>query len=237
MNESQNPEFFRNFAVYGMSLLCVQKSQYWDPYSIVEDGVQYWRSYFAWDGQFRVIPTLAICHMDLVEEESLPSTLYAQYKQLRRWSWGCTDIEYVLPEFQKRKHLIPAYERFRKIGYLIINHLFWSGGPIVLFYMSSIPALVSTQQSSLLIFTIPLVASTIFTLLTLSIVVPTVFSLTMMRKYKKFRPWDYFVNTIQWAFVPLLILTLFSIPAIESQMRLFFGKRIDSFDVTKKLDR
>lgn len=103
--------------------------------------------------------------------------------------------------------------------------------------MSSIPALISSQQSSLLIFTIPLVASTIFTLLTLSIVVPTVFSLTMMRKYKKFRPWDYFVNTIQWAFVPILILTLFSIPAVESQMRLFFGKRIDSFDVTKKLDR
>ncbi len=126
MNESQNPEFFRNFAVYGMSLLCIQKSDYWDPHSIVEDGLQYWRSYFAWDGQFRVIPTLAICHMDLVEEENLPRTLYAQYKQLRRWSWGCTDIEYVVPEFRKRRAVIPAYERFRKIGYLITNHLFWS---------------------------------------------------------------------------------------------------------------
>lgn len=237
MNESQNPEFFRNFAVYGMSLLCVKKSHYWDPYSIVEDGMQYWRSYFAWNGQFRVVPTIAICHMDLVEEDGLPRTLYAQYKQLRRWSWGCTDVEYVIPEFRKRKHLIPYTERFRKIGYLIINHLFWSGGPIVLFYMSSIPALLSSQQSSILIFTIPLVVSTIFTLLTLSIMVPTVFSLTMMRKYKSFSFWDYCVNTIQWIFVPILILTLFSIPAIESQMRLFFGKRIDSFDVTKKLDR
>lgn len=236
MNESQNPEFFRNFAVYGMSLHCLQKSDYWDLYSIVEDGLQYWRSYFAWNGQFRVIPTLAVCHMDLVEDTNIHKTLRAQYKQLRRWSWGCSDIEYVVPEFAKRPN-IPFREKFRKFFYLLFNHLFWSAGPIVLFYMSSIPTFFQIHQASLLIFTVPLVVSSIFTFLTISVAIPTVFSLTMMRKYEKFRPWDYFVNTIQWLLVPLLILTLFSIPAIESQMRLFFGRRLDSFDVTKKLDR
>lgn len=58
-----------------------------------------------------------------------------------------------------------------------------------------------------------------------------------MRRYTRFRPRDYFYNIIQWITVPVLTLTLFSIPAIESQVRLFFGKRIDEFDTTVKMKR
>jgi hypothetical protein len=85
--ESQNPEFYRNFAVYGQSLLCLKKADYWDKYSIVEDGMQYWRSYFGWDGEFRIIHTPTICEMDLVDETTFYRTVRSQYKQLRRWSW------------------------------------------------------------------------------------------------------------------------------------------------------
>lgn len=35
--ESQNPEFYRNFAVYGQSLRCLKKADYWSTTSIVED--------------------------------------------------------------------------------------------------------------------------------------------------------------------------------------------------------
>lgn len=47
--ESQNPEFYRNFAVYGQTLECLHKANYWSKTSIVEDGMQYWRAYFGWD--------------------------------------------------------------------------------------------------------------------------------------------------------------------------------------------
>jgi hypothetical protein len=58
-----------------------------------------------------------------------------------------------------------------------------------------------------------------------------------MRRYVEFSPIDYVWNLVQWIAVPILTLTLFSIPAIESQIRLFFGKRIDSFDTTEKMVR
>lgn len=44
--ESQNPEFYRNFAVYGQSLYCLHQAEYWSKTSLVEDGLQYWRAYF-----------------------------------------------------------------------------------------------------------------------------------------------------------------------------------------------
>ncbi len=124
--ESQNPEFYRNFAVYGQSLECLKRSDYWSRTSIVEDGLQYWRSYFAWDGMFRIVNVPAVCRMDLVDEENLWKTVKSQYKQLRRWSWGCTDIEFVLPQFYKNKK-IRFGEKIRKSVYLIQNHLFWAG--------------------------------------------------------------------------------------------------------------
>lgn len=76
--------------------------------------------------------------MDLVDEENLYKTVRSQYKQLRRWSWGCTDLEYVIPEFLRNKH-IPKTEKVRKTIYLIYNHLFWAGGPFMLFFIGYVP--------------------------------------------------------------------------------------------------
>ncbi|PID84039.1 hypothetical protein CSB09_03315 [Candidatus Gracilibacteria bacterium] len=234
--ESQNPEFYRNFAVYGQSLLCLQKANYWSKTSIVEDGMQYWRAYFGWDGFFRIVYTPAICEMDVVEESSLFQTFRAQYKQLRRWSWGCSDIEYVVPKFIENKK-IPRKDKIRKTFYLIQNHLFWAGGPMILLYIGYIPGLFASIENSLASFTVPIATSIIFTFLFLTIIFPSVISVHILSKYVDFSWKDYIMSIFQWIFLPVLMLTLYSIPAIESQFRLFIGKRIDSFDTTKKMSR
>ena len=234
--ESQNPEFYRNFAVYGQSLLCLQKSDYWSRTSIVEDGLQYWRSYFAWDGMFRIVNVPAVCRMDLVDETSLWRTIVSQYKQLRRWSWGCTDIEFVLPAFAASKK-IPLWDKIRKTVYLIQNHLFWAGGAFMLFFIGYIPGIFESFRTSIAVLTVPLASSIIFTILFATVVLPGVLSIHIMRRYTKFRKRDYIYAMLQWLVVPILTLTLFSLPAIESQVRLFLGKRIDSFDTTQKMKR
>jgi cellulose synthase/poly-beta-1,6-N-acetylglucosamine synthase-like glycosyltransferase len=234
--ESQNPEFYRNFAVYGQSLKCLQKSDYWSRTSIVEDGLQYWRSYFAWDGMFRIVNVPAVCRMDLVDETNLWRTIKSQYKQLRRWSWGCTDIEFVIPAFAASK-TIPLWDKLRKTVYLIQNHLFWAGGAFMLFFIGYIPGIFESLRTSIAVVTVPLASSIIFTILFATVVFPGILSIHIMRRYTKFRKRDYIYSMLQWLVVPVLTLTLFSLPAIESQIRLFFGKRIDSFDTTQKMNR
>lgn len=234
--ESQNPEFYRNFAVYGQSLLCLHKASYWDKFSIVEDGMQYWRSYFGWEGKFRIIHTPAICEMDLVDETNIYRTVRSQYKQLRRWSWGCTDVEYVVPKFRNSTK-ISLFDKIRKTTYLIYNHLFWAWGPFMLFFIGYVPGIFTSIDHSLAAFTVPIASSIIFTILFATIAFPSFLSIHIMRKFTKFRWYDYIFNILQWAAVPVLTLTLFSIPAIESQIRLFFGWRIDSFETTQKMKR
>lgn len=183
--------------------------------------MQYWRSYFGWDGEFRIVHTGAICEMDLVDEKNLYRTVKSQYKQLRRWSWGCTDIEYVIPKALANKK-IPKWEKFRKTVYLLFNHLFWAGGPFMLFFIGYVPGIFYSIDHSLAAFTVPLATSIIFTFLFATVIIPSVLSIHIMKRFVQFRPWDYVLNIIQWIAVPVLTLTLFSIPAIESQIRLFF---------------
>ena len=239
--ECQNPEFYRNFAVYGQTLECLRKSDYWSKTSIVEDGLQYWRSYFAWSGKFRIVNVPAVCKMDVVEESNLSRTIVSQYKQLRRWSWGCTDVEFVIPKFYEHKE-IPTREKIRKVTYLIQNHLFWAGGPLLLFSIGYIPGVFDSLRSSITVLAVPLASSIIFTALFATVIFPGVLSIHIMQRYTKFRKRDYIYNILQWAVVPLLTLTLFSLPAIESQLRLFFGRRLDKvggvgFETTKKITR
>ena len=219
--ESQNPEFYRNFAVYGQSLVCLQKANYWSLTSIVEDGMQYWRSYFGWDGFFRIIHTPAICEMDLVDEKNIYRTIRSQY---------------ILPEFIKNKKIATG-EKIRKTIYLVYNHLFWAGWPFMLFFIGYVPGVFTSVNHSLATFTVPIASSIIFTMLFATVIIPSILSIHIMRRYTHFTVFDYIWNMIQWITVPILTLTLFSIPAIESQIRLYFGKRIDSFDTTEKMER
>ncbi|EKD44461.1 MAG: hypothetical protein ACD_71C00128G0004 [uncultured bacterium (gcode 4)] len=236
LSESQNPEFYRNFAVYGQSLYCLKKADFWSLTSIVEDGFQYWRSYFAFDGMFRIVNVPAVCKMDIVEEETFLKTVKSQYKQLRRWSWGCTDIEYVIPQFVANPN-IPFLEKFKKTRYLILNHLFWSGGALMLFFIGYIPGILLSVRESIVSLTIPLITSFLFTWIFATIIFPSIISILIMKKYTTFRKRDYLFNIFQWALIPILTLTLFSLPAIESQVRLFFWKRLGVFETTQKMKR
>lgn len=197
--------------------------------------MQYWRSYFGWDGMFRIIPTPAVCEMDLVDDLSMRKSVTSQYKQLRRWSWGCTDIEYVLPKMIESKN-IPFREKFRKTGYLILNHLFWAGGPLLMLLIGHVPGIIYSIDQSLAAFTVPIATSIVFTILVSTVVIPSILSIYIMRQYIYFKWYNYIFNFLQWMLLPILTLTMFSIPSIESQVRLFFGWRIDdSFETTQKM--
>lgn len=107
----------------------------------------------------------------------------------------------------------------------------------MLFFIGYVPGIFVTIDHSLAAFTVPIASSIIFTILFATIAFPSFLSIHIMRKFTKFRWYDYIFNILQWAAVPVLTLTLFSIPAIESQVRLFFWWRIDSFETTQKMKR
>ncbi|MBP6910235.1 hypothetical protein KBC03_01405 [Patescibacteria group bacterium] len=75
--------------------------------TIVEDGHQYRRSYFAMKGRYECVPVYAKVYQDCNLNTSVAKTADAQYKQMRRWSHGAEDVAYSFCQMADQRKTIP----------------------------------------------------------------------------------------------------------------------------------
>ena len=61
---------------------------------IVEDGHQFWRTYYKFNGYHEVVPMYTPIYMDAVLGDTLGETIKEQYLQKKRWSWGVSAVSY-----------------------------------------------------------------------------------------------------------------------------------------------
>src|SRR5581483_11025693 len=93
---SMRPHAMRNFSSHAQSMASLIQTDFWSVRTIVEDGHQFWRSYFCFDGDYVVYPIHVPIYQDAVLTDSYRRTLKAQFVQLRRWTYGASDIAYVV---------------------------------------------------------------------------------------------------------------------------------------------
>lgn len=89
------PGTLRNFASHTQPMRALIDMDFWSRRTIVEDGHQYWRSYFHFDGAYEVSAIHVPISQDAVLGETLGRTLRAQFTQLCRWAYGASDIAFV----------------------------------------------------------------------------------------------------------------------------------------------
>ena len=92
---SMRPYSLRNFASHSQPMDALVEMDFWSTRTIVEDGHQYWRSYFYFNGNYEVVPIFVPIYQDAVLSNGYTKTLRAQFVQLRRWSYGASDVAYV----------------------------------------------------------------------------------------------------------------------------------------------
>jgi hypothetical protein len=233
MMESGRPDRLRNFSSHAQPLLALSQMDFWATNTIVEDGHQFWRSYFHFRGEYEVIPLFIPIYQDAVQNTNWKKTLFAQYKQIRRWAWGCTDIPYLLITWNKFFREMPFWHTLIQFFQLLESHLFWATGAIVVTLATPIPgylnpsygeSIYASNISYLLSFFFQFAIVGIFLILMLSFI-------TVPRPPKKI---GYFQLVIQWALLPIMTIFFGSLPAIEAQTRLALGKYLE-FNVTEKI--
>src|SRR5690606_18695397 len=77
---SMRPHMLRNFAAHSQPMEALKEMDYWSKRSIVEDGHQFWRSYFYFGGNYSVIPIHVPIYQDAVLADTFKQTLVAQFK-------------------------------------------------------------------------------------------------------------------------------------------------------------
>lgn len=232
--ESMRPHRLRNFAAHAQGLAALIQTDYWSVTTIVEDGHQYWRSYFAFDGDHEVVPLYAPVFQDAVLAETYLGTFKAQYLQLRRWAWGATDIPYVVKESLRNKR-IRWSDKLLQFGRLFEGHFSWATAPLIVTFVAWLPLYLNSSFSDqVLAHQLPIITSRLMTVALLGQLATIAISMISLpprpARYKRRR---HLGMLFQWVLLPFTSIMFSSAAAIDSQTRLMFGKYLE-FYVTEK---
>ncbi len=233
--EALRPHRLRNFSSHAQSLQTLIDAEYWNVASIVEDGHQYWRTYFAYQGNHQVLPIFSPVYQDAVLVEGYWRTFKAQFYQLRRWAWGVADTPFVIRHSFHAKE-IPLWTRIVHIARQIEGYFSWVVAPIILAIGGWLPLFINTQSSqSVLAMQLPTIVSWILTGALLGLLAPIVSSLmSIPPRPKEYSRWRTVMMVLQWVFVPVTLIAFGSMAALNAQTRLLFGRYLESFNVTEK---
>jgi hypothetical protein len=236
MIQGLRQHMLRNFSAHAQPLDALIDTDFWSTRTIVEDGHQFWRSFFAFDGKHEVIPIFLPIYQDAVLADGYRRTLKAQFIQLRRWAWGASDISYVAKySFMKKSKNtnISLFERVSKFMRLLDGHVSWATSPLILAFGAIMPWVFN--KTSFTANQLPQISSRIQTLAMVGILVTLFLSFKILPKkparYKKSRS---VFMVLQWVLLPLTTIFYSSFAALNSQTRLMFGWYLGKFDVTEK---
>lgn len=234
--ESTRPYRMRNFSAHSQSLTDLIATDFWSVKSIVEDGHQYWRSYLAFQGNYQLVPIQLPVYQDAVlSPKGYLATFKEQYVQKRRWSWGCSDIPYVITKILPNSR-IPFYHKWLQFFRLIEGHFSWATTSVILAVIGWMPKFINPDfRQTVMAYNFPTIYSRILTIAMVGLIVTLIISMLMLPpKPKKNLTWSFI---LEWIISPIMLpisnIFFSSIPAIDSQTRLMLGKYLD-FKVTEK---
>lgn len=227
--EGMRPFRLRTFAAHAQNLATLLVTDFWAIDTIVEDGHQYWRTYYAYNGDISMVPLFIPVYQDAVLGENVRQAFVNQYKQRRRWAWGVSDFPYVVKKNIEHKE-IPLFERFLQTFRQFAGNFSWSTSSFVLAF-AWIPLIFNKHfQDMVFAHNLTLYTSTILRIVWVGIVVNIWISMILLpprpKKYTRLKNLELI---FQWVFAPIVAIFVSSLPALDSQTRLMFGIKLDKF--------
>lgn len=235
---TMRPHSLRNFASHSQPLQALSAMRFWSKRTIVEDGHQYWRSLFFFNGDYSVLPIRIPIYQDAVLDENLLKTVKAQFVQVRRWYYGVSDIAYVGTRLfvSREKRGMPFLPLFCKFWRLFDSHITLAIMAPIVAFGSWVPMIMNYSSHAMIVYNLPNVVSVVQTIASIGLVITVLVSLRVLpprpKKYKKTRV---LLMILQWVIMPVTSILYQSIAAFYSQTRLMIGKYMEKFDVTKKV--
>jgi hypothetical protein len=233
---TMRPHALRNFASHSQPMQALIGMDFWSKRTIVEDGHQYWRSLFYFEGNYGVVPIRVPIYQDAVLENTLWKTLKAQFVQLRRWDYGASDVAYVGDRLFSRRRKMPFWPLFARFMRLLDGHVTLAAMSPIVAFGGWVPRLVNFYSRDLVTYNLPATVSHIQLFASIGLMITICTSLRMLPpKPKKYRYKNKFIMILQWILMPIVAIVYQSMAAFYSQTRLMLGKYMEKFDVTKKV--
>lgn len=226
----------RNFSSHAQPMEALIDTNFWSVRSIVEDGHQFWRTYFRYDGKHEVYPIYVPIYQDAVLAGGILKTLKAQFVQVQRWAWGASDIAYVAHHGFFKRNKLPKFDLAAKFFLLLEGHVSWATMPLILLFAANVPFLL--KPDSFIANQLPQVVSRAGMVALAGILITFYLSFKSLppkpARYKRRRNvW----MVLQWAYLIPGTVIFGAFPAINSQTRLMFGRYLTKFNPTEKVTK
>ena len=223
------------FSSHSMPFQALVDVGFWQTNMVSEDSRIFWQCFMRYDGHYKVEPLFYPVSMDANVAPTFWRTMINVYKQQRRWGYGVENVPYFMFGFYKNKNI-----GLRKKIYLISTMLerFWSWATnaIMIFILGWLPVIVGGNEfnKTVLSFNLPFLTRAIMTFAMLGLITSAILTIFVLpprppQYGKKKHAW----MVLQWILFPATTILLGSLPGLEAQTRLMFGKYM-GFWVTPK---
>lgn len=234
---SMRPHILRNFASHSQPMDALVEMDFWSTRTVVEDGHHFWRSYFYYNGNYSVHPIYIPIYQDAVLGDSYFKSFKAQFIQLRRWMYGASDVPYVAWHVFTKRRRAPFWPSLLWFIRNLDGYVTAASVSILVAVGGWVPLLLNSHAyRDVVAHQLPDTVSIVQRIALIGLVVMVFLSFKLLpprpERYKRSRN---FLMLIQWVIMPLTAIGFLSFAALNAQARLFFGKYLTKFDVTKKV--
>jgi len=233
--QTMRPHMLRNFASHSQPFAALKEMNFWSKRTIVEDGHQYWRSYFHFEGDYDVVPIRVSIGQDAVLNDTIKETFKEQFVQLRRWDYGASDVAYVGNLLFRKDRRVSFFKTLPRFVRLLDNHVTGAMIAPIVAFGGWVPMIMNLSERGMAVFNLPKVVSVVQTVASIGIFVTIFMSLRMLpERPKRYKKTKRIAMVLQWVLSPIIALVYSSAAAYYSKTRLMTGNYMERFDVTKK---
>ncbi|MDR1033002.1 MAG: hypothetical protein LBL84_03260 [Candidatus Nomurabacteria bacterium] len=233
---SMRPHALRNFAAHSQPMDALVEMDFWSTRTIVEDGHQYWRSYFYFNGNYAVEPIHVPVYQDAVMSFTYWKTIKAQFVQLRRWGYGASDVPYVATRVLSKKRSVPLFDGIAKLWRLIDSHVTLASVAPIVAFGGWAPLLINPGATrSVVALQLPVMVSWIQRIAMVGLFITILLAVrTLPKRPAHYRKARTAMMVFQWILMPVTSIVFNSAASLTAQFRLFVGAYMEKFDVTDK---
>lgn len=234
MAEMVGSDKYINYSSLSMNMKSMMDLGLWIPNKVNDDSGFFWKAYYHFKGDYKVIPHFMPITADAVLDVSLPKTFQNQYLQLKRWAYGVEHVPFIVRKYFEEKDL-DFWDKTDKLIFILWSYTKWGTLALFISFGAMLIPIVNPEFSqSVVAYNLTVISSWILT----AAFVGLFTTIIVHEKTAPPRPKDWGVLTrvlsyIQWALVPIVLVTIATIPAIDAQTSLMLGRYLE-FRVTRK---
>lgn len=226
MIQQSRPERLITFSSQSIGFKPLVELGFWQTNVVSEDSRIFWQCLLKYDGDWRTVPLFFPVYMDANVAENFWETLKNQYKQIRRWAYGVENNPYFLYGFLKNKKI----SKIKKwhFGFSMIEGAHsLATNSLIIFLLGWLPTAIGVGgfSETLLSHNLPFITRLVMNFAMVGLIFTAIIAINILPPrppyYGRFR---YVFMVAQWLAFPINMIFFGSVPALEAQTRLAFGK-------------